>query len=40
VRPVFAYWPTTVPRSLVETRTEVRTARQWAELSPQSVAAR
>lgn len=29
VRPVFAYWPTLVPRALVPARVEVRTARQW-----------
>ena len=31
VRPVFAYWPTLVPRELIEWRTEVRLARHWAE---------
>lgn len=31
VRPVFAYWPTLVPKSLVEARTEVRTAEEWTE---------
>lgn len=31
VRPVFAYWPTLVPKSLVEPRTEVRTAEEWAK---------
>jgi hypothetical protein len=30
VRPVFAYWPTLVPRELVEPHVEVRTAREWA----------
>lgn len=30
VRPVFAYWPTLVPRELVEAKVEVRTARDWA----------
>ncbi|MBM4000137.1 MAG: DUF1446 domain-containing protein [Planctomycetes bacterium] len=30
-RPVFAYWPTTVPRDLVEAHIEIRTARQWLE---------
>jgi hypothetical protein len=30
VRPVFAYWPTLVPREFVEHRVEVRTAREWA----------
>ncbi|MEQ8788135.1 MAG: acyclic terpene utilization AtuA family protein [Pirellulaceae bacterium] len=29
VRPVFAYWPTTVPRSRVEARCVVRTAAEW-----------
>jgi hypothetical protein len=29
VRPVFAYWPTLVPKSLVEPRVEVRTAKEW-----------
>jgi hypothetical protein len=29
VRPVFAYWPTLVPKALVEPRTEVRTAQKW-----------
>jgi hypothetical protein len=31
VRPVFAYWPTLVPRDLVAGRVEVRTAQAWAE---------
>ena len=31
VRPVFAYWPTLVPKTLVEARTEVRTAEEWAK---------
>lgn len=31
VRPVFAYWPTLVPRELVDWRTEVRAAKEWAE---------
>jgi hypothetical protein len=30
VRPVFAYWPTLVPKELVPARVEVRTAREWA----------
>lgn len=30
VRPVFAYWPTRVPRAFVEDRIDVRTARDWA----------
>jgi hypothetical protein len=29
VRPVFAYWPTLVPKSLVDSKTEVRTAQEW-----------
>jgi hypothetical protein len=29
VRPVFAYWPTLVPRSLVPAQVEVRPAREW-----------
>ena len=29
VRPVFAYWPTLVPKKLVEPRWEVRTAQAW-----------
>jgi len=29
VRPVFAYWPTLVPRELVSPRFEVRTAAEW-----------
>ncbi len=29
VRPVFAYWPTLVPKDLVEPRVEVRSARDW-----------
>lgn len=29
VRPVFAYWPTLVPRELVTPKVEVRTAREW-----------
>lgn len=28
-RPMLAYWPTTVPRDMVETRVEVRRAREW-----------
>jgi hypothetical protein len=31
VRPVFAYWPTTVPRELVQLRVEVRSVAAWAE---------
>ena len=30
VRPVFAYWPTLVPKSLVAAEVEVRSARDWA----------
>ena len=30
VRPVLAYWPTLVPRSLVTPAVEVRTAREWS----------
>lgn len=30
VRPVFAYWPTLVPRELVEARVTTRTAQQWS----------
>ncbi|MEX2141620.1 MAG: acyclic terpene utilization AtuA family protein [Pirellulales bacterium] len=29
VRPVFAYWPTLVPREVIDTQVEVRTAREW-----------
>lgn len=29
VRPVFAYWPTLVPKSLVESQVQVRTAEEW-----------
>jgi hypothetical protein len=29
VRPVFAYWPTLVPKELVPARVEVRPAREW-----------
>lgn len=29
VRPVFAYWPTLVPRSLIESKVEVRPAEDW-----------
>jgi len=31
VRPVFAYWPTTVPKALVQPRMEIDTAAAWAE---------
>jgi hypothetical protein len=30
VRPVFAYWPTLVPKSLVPAQVEVKTAQEWA----------
>ncbi len=30
VRPVFAYWPTLVPRELISPRVQVRAARDWA----------
>jgi hypothetical protein len=29
VRPVFAYWPTLVPKVLVQSQVEVRTAQEW-----------
>ncbi|MGI8980567.1 MAG: acyclic terpene utilization AtuA family protein [Pirellulaceae bacterium] len=29
VRPVFAYWPTLVPKELVEAKVEVRTTKEW-----------
>jgi len=29
VRPVFAYWPTLVPKALIEPVVEVRTAKEW-----------
>ena len=31
VRPVFAYWPTLVPKELVTAQVEVRTAKAWME---------
>jgi hypothetical protein len=31
VRPVFAYWPTLVPKELVAPQVEVRTAQAWAD---------
>lgn len=31
VRPVFAYWPTLVPKTLVAGHAEVRTAQEWAQ---------
>ena len=31
VRPVFAYWPALVPKSVVQPRVEVRTAKEWAQ---------
>jgi Acyclic terpene utilisation family protein AtuA len=30
VRPVFAYWPTLVPKALAQSQVEVRTAQEWA----------
>jgi hypothetical protein len=30
VRPVYAYWPTLVPKSLVMPEVEVRTVKEWA----------
>lgn len=38
VRPVFAYWPTLVPKSLVSPQVEVRTAREWASARPAKTA--
>jgi hypothetical protein len=29
VRPVYAYWPTLAPKSLVQPRVEVRPAKEW-----------
>ncbi len=31
VRPVYAYWPTLVPRALVRPQVEVRSAEDWAQ---------
>ena len=31
VRPVFAYWPTLVPKSLVTPQVEVRAAKEWSQ---------
>ncbi|MGE3408439.1 MAG: acyclic terpene utilization AtuA family protein [Pirellulales bacterium] len=31
VRPVFSYWPTLIPRDLVQPLVEVRSAREWVE---------
>jgi hypothetical protein len=31
VRPVFAYWPTLVPRGLVVPEVQVRTAEEWVQ---------
>jgi hypothetical protein len=31
VRPVFAYWPTTAPKALIEAEVEVRAAREWLD---------
>src|SRR5207244_12955471 len=36
VRPVFAYWPTLVPKSLVQPQLEVRAATEWLS-SPRPV---
>jgi hypothetical protein len=36
VRPVYAYWPTLVPKALVASAVEVRPASQWANSSPTS----
>jgi hypothetical protein len=32
VRPVYAYWPTLVPKSLVEATFDVRPAREWSSI--------
>ena len=32
VRPVYAYWPTLVPKSLVEATIDVRPAREWSSI--------
>lgn len=31
VRPVFAYWPTLVPKSMIQPQVEVRAAKEWAQ---------
>jgi hypothetical protein len=31
VRPVFAYWPTLVPKELIQPNVEVRTAQEWSK---------
>ena len=31
VRPVFAYWPTLVPKELVRPQHETRTAKEWGQ---------
>ncbi len=31
VRPVFAYWPTLIPRAMAESRVETRPARDWSQ---------
>ena len=31
VRPVFAYWPTLVPKTLVPSHVEVRSAQEWTK---------
>lgn len=38
VRPVFAYWPTHVPRDAVRPHVEVRSARDWAADAPPAAA--
>jgi hypothetical protein len=35
VRPVFAYWPTLIPKSLVQPQVEVRPAHDWFHLNPE-----
>ncbi len=37
VRPLFAYWPTLVPKTWVPPRVEVRTARDWAGAAPAKI---
>jgi hypothetical protein len=37
VRPVYAHWPTTVPKQMVEPKVEVRTAEEWTKITTQSV---
>jgi hypothetical protein len=31
VRPVFAYWPTLVPKAVIQPQVEVRTAKEWTQ---------